>query len=150
MVFYVCFLAVVGFRHPGLIGPKPSADFVVSFHHSGSSGLRLLPLLRGPVSRCALLLRFEVGGPPLEFFRYVHELKAARIIPGEFLCQPQARFGPVSEILCIHDASSCAYEWSKITADLEGGCIRFDSKKGPSKGTGRDERGQYPARAAGT
>ena len=89
---------------------------------SGSSGLRLLPLLRGPVSRCALLLRFEVGGPPLEFFRYVHELKAARIIPGEFLCQPQARFGPVSEILCIHDASSCAYKWSKITADLEGGC----------------------------
>jgi hypothetical protein len=77
-------------------------------------------------------------------------LKAARIIPGEFLCQPQARFGPVSEILCIHDASSCAYECSKITADSEGGCIRFDSKKEPSKGTGRDERGQYPARAAGT
>jgi hypothetical protein len=74
----------------------------------------MLPLLRGPVNMLsglrgrALLLRFEVGGPLLEFFGYVHELKAARIFPGEFLCQPQARFGPVSEILCIHDASSCA------------------------------------------
>ena len=72
---------------------------------SVSSGLGLLPLLRGPVSRLrclrrrALLLRFEVSGPPLEIFRFVHEMKPDRIIPREFLCQPQARFGPVSEIL---------------------------------------------------
>ena len=56
---------------------------------SGSSGPSLLPLLRGLVRRLsglrrrALLLRFEVGSPPLEFFRYVHEMKAARIIPPE-------------------------------------------------------------------
>jgi hypothetical protein len=80
--------------------------------------------------RRVLLLRFEVGGPPLESFRYVHELKAARIVPREFLCQPHARFGPVSEILCIHDASTCACKWSKITAESECGCSRFESKRG--------------------
>ena len=79
---------------------------------SVSSNLGLLSLLRPRgLRRSALLLRFEVGGPPLEIFRFIHEMKADRIIPREFLCQPQARFGPVSEILCIHDASPCASKW---------------------------------------
>jgi len=48
------------------------------------SGLLLL-LLRGQ------LVPFEFGGPTLEIFSHVHETKAARIVPPEFLCQPQAR-----------------------------------------------------------
>ena len=62
----------------------------LSFSGSGPS---LLPLLRRQIRRLsglrrrALLLRFEVGSPPVEFFRYVHEMRAARIIPAEFLCQ---------------------------------------------------------------
>jgi hypothetical protein len=66
----------------------------------GIAGSRLLLLLlRGQ------LMPFEFSGPPLKIFRHVHEMKAAWIIPREFLCQPQARFGPVSEIPCIHGAS---------------------------------------------
>jgi hypothetical protein len=90
-----------------------------------------------------LLLRFEVGGPPLEIFRFVHEMKAAGIIPLESLCQPQARFGPVSEILCIHDASACASKWSRITADSERGCSRLNRK-----GTIKFKRDQRAWKAA--
>jgi hypothetical protein len=70
------------------------------------SGLLLL-LLRGQ------LVPFEFSGPPLEIFRHVHKMKAARIIPPEFLCQPQARFGPFSEIPCIHGASPASTCMSK-------------------------------------
>jgi hypothetical protein len=70
------------------------------------SGLLLL-LLRGQ------LMPFEFSGPPLEIFRHVHEMKAARIIPPEFLCQPQTRFGPFSEIPCIHGASPASTCMSK-------------------------------------
>jgi hypothetical protein len=67
----------------------------------------LLPLHDGP------LLRFEFGGPPLEVFRHVHEMKIVRIIPWQFLCQPQAGFGPFSEIPCIHDALLAPIRTSK-------------------------------------
>jgi hypothetical protein len=66
---------------------------------------------------------FEFSGPPLEIFRHVHEMKAARIIPPEFLCQPQARFGPFSEIPCIHGASPASTCMSKDIKPKSGcGC----------------------------
>jgi hypothetical protein len=60
-----------------------------------------------------VFLRFEFGGPSLEVFRHIHKMKISRIIPREFFCQPQARFGPFSEIPCIHDALLASIRMSK-------------------------------------
>jgi hypothetical protein len=60
-----------------------------------------------------VFLRFEFSGPSLEVLRHVHEMKIARVVPWEFLGQPQARFGSFSEISCIHDALLASVRMSK-------------------------------------
>ena len=50
---------------------------------------------------CQLLGEF---GALLKIFRQVHKVEAVRIIPSEIICQPPAGFGPLSEVVCIHDA----------------------------------------------